>query len=212
MARKVSIQDCRIGNIYDNTEDKYMNIENQDTDKQFLEEKFVDEQLIKDLTEIYEDLKDEELKNENYNSVIFAGYFIQKFKDNNIDIEDITIGLIDELKNRRSYPLWHILECVNTVYEFYEPEMSDKYIVVCYIDNEEIMYCKAKIIGNIDDLDLSRSDLELCDVEKVIDLDSDEYIAGEDLSEYHGRNRILKAMATIRNEFPIGTQFITTNL
>ena len=202
-----------------------MNIENQDkqfleekvvngkfADGKFADEKFIDEQLIKDLTKIYENLKEEELKNENYNSVIFAGHFINKFKDNNIDIEDITIDLIGELKDRRLYPLWHILECVKAVYEFYEPELSDKYIVVCYIDREEIMYSKAKIIGNIDDLDLSRNDLELCDVEKVIDLDNDDFIASEDLSEYHGRNRVLKAMATIRKEFPIGTQFITTYL
>lgn len=174
--------------------------------------KFVDEQFINDLTEIYEELKDEELQNENYNSVIFAGHFIKKFKDKNINIEDITIDLIEELQNRRAYPLWHILSCIKSVYEFYEPELSDKYIVVCYIYHEEIMYCKAKIIGNIDELDLSRKDLGIDDVEKIIDLDNDEFIASEDLAEYNGKNKILKAMSIIRKEFPEGTQFVMINL
>lgn len=189
-----------------------MNIENQERDKQFVDKKFIDEQFINKLMEICEELKNGELQNENYNSVIFAGHFIKKFKEKDIKVEDITIDLIDELQNRRVYPLWHILACVLNVYEFYDPELSDKYIVVCYIDCDEIVYCKTKIIGGIDELDLSRKDLEICDVEKVIDLDNDEFIASEDLTEYHGRNNVLKAMSVIRKEFPGGTQFMEINL
>ena len=74
------------------------------------------------------------------------------------------------------------------------------------------MYCKAKIIGNIDELDLSRKDLEIGDVEKIVDLDNDEFIESEDLTDYHGRNKILKAMSVIRKEFPVGTQFVMLNL
>ena len=168
--------------------------------------------IISKLKEIYEELQNGELQNERYNSVIFAGHFIKKFKEKNINVEDITIDLIDKLKNNRNYPLWHILECVLSVYEFYVPELSDKYIVVCYIGHEEIMYCKAKIVGNIDELDLSRKDLEISDVENIIDLDKDEFIANEDLDEYHGRNKVLKAMRIIRKEFPGGTRFVPLNL
>lgn len=170
------------------------------------------EKLTDELIEIYEELKDGELQNENYNSVIFAGHFIKKFKEKNIKIEDITADLIDELKDKRNYPLWHILSCVNSVYEFYDPELSDKYIVVCYVDYDEIAYCKAKIIGDIDELDLGRKNLEPDDIGEIVDLDTDDFIASEDLTEYQGRNKVLKAMNTIRKEFPGGTQFVMVNL
>jgi hypothetical protein len=195
-----------------NVEGKGMNMENQEKDKQFAKGKFVDEQFINELIEIYEDLKNEDLKNEQYNSVIFAGHFIKKFKEKNIKMENITTELIDELQNRRTYPLWHILACALTIHEFYDHELSDKYVVVCYIDWEEITYSRAKIIGNIDELDLSRKDLEIYDVETIVDLDNDEFIANEDLSEYHGKNRILKAMSVIKKEFPGGTRFVAINL
>jgi hypothetical protein len=177
-----------------------------------MEDKKRVEKFTRELMEICEELRNGELQNERYNSVTFAGHFIKKFKEKNIKIEDITIDLIDKLKSDRNYPLWHILECVLSVHEFYVPELSDKYIVVCYIDNEEIMYCKAKIIGDIDELDLGRKDLEIGDIEKIIDLDNDEFIANEDLDEYHGRNRVLKALRIIRKEFPGGTRFIYVNL
>lgn len=174
--------------------------------------RFADERFIKELMEICDKLKNEELQNEQYNSVIFAGHFIKKLQEKNIKIEDITTGLIDELQNMSAYPLWHILACARNIYEFYDPKLSDKYVVVCYIDSDEIVYSKAEIIGNIDDLDLSRKDLEICDIETTIDFDHDEFIASEDLTEYHGKNKVLKAMSVIKKEFPGGTQFVFINL
>lgn len=184
-----------------------MNTEDDKRDKKFIEEQFTNE-----LMKIYEELKNGELENELYNSVIFAGHFIKKFKEKDIKIEDITYDLICKLENEGNYPLWHILLYVNNIYEFYDPELSSKYIVVCYVGNGEIAYCKAKIIGDIDDIDFSRKDFEPGDIENVIDLDNDEFISREDLSEYHGRNKILKAMNIIRKEFPEGTQFVVVNL
>jgi hypothetical protein len=74
------------------------------------------------------------------------------------------------------------------------------------------MYCKAEIIGNIDELDLCRKDLEICDIENIIDLDNDDFIDSEDLSEYNGRNKVFKAMNIIRKEFPGGTRFVSVNI
>ena len=196
--------DC---NIEGNTEAKCMNVENQEKDRQLAEEQFVREMM-----RIYDELRNGDLQNEIYNGVIFAGNFINKFKEKNVNIEDITIDLIDKLKDNRNYPLWHILACVRSIHEFYEPGLSDKYVVVCYVDNEEIMYCKAEIIGNIDELDLCRKDLEICDIEKIVDLDNDVFIDIEDLSEYHGINKVLKAMNIIRKEFPGGTRFVSINI
>jgi uncharacterized protein (UPF0297 family) len=177
-----------------------------------MEDKKRVEKITSELIEICEELRKGELQNERYNSVTFAGHFIKKFKEKNIKIEDITIDLIDKLKDKRNYPLWQILECILSVHEFYIPELSDKYIVVCYIDNAEIIYCKAKIIGDIDELDFGRKDLEIGDIEKIIDLDNDEFIANEDLDEYHGKNKVLKALRIIRKEFPGGTRFVSVNL
>lgn len=184
-----------------------MNIENQKQTKNF-----VDEQFLNELIEIYEDIKNGDLKDENYNDVIFAGHLIRKFKEKNIKIEDITKDVIYEFQHNGNHPLWHILTCVNSVYDFYDPKLSKKYIITCYIDNDEIIYCKAKIIGDIEKLDLSRNILEKGDVEKIIDLENDEFVASEDLNEYQGRNKILKAMSIIRKEFPGGTQFVAINI
>ena len=157
------------------------------------------------------------------NAVIVAGNLIKILSERNIKLRRLTRGIIvilddqntyylkDVAKelNRKDRVLSRILDYIDDIYEFYDPELSKEYVVECLLDYDEIKYLKAKIIGHVPKSFFKNKNLDVDDLEGIIN--SEEFIASVDLNTYRG-NKVNRAMQDIKKEFPDGTKFILAGL
>lgn len=146
-----------------------------------------------------------------HGNIEFVNKQILELEKNNIDIININSKLIYYIqRNKDRYSIGNMVEYLQDVYEFFKPELKNEYIIVCYSDYDDIKYSKAKIIGNLKDINLKSKKLESEDIETVIDLDNDKFIGEEDIHDH--KCSFKKTMDHIKSMFPQETKFVMVNL
>ena len=192
----------------------FVDLELQKLTSEEVNDEIETDKVAYNIIKIYEKLFSKTKSKYNYTSIKNVNEQIKELEKNNIDIGEINDKIIYYIqRNKDRYFIGSMIEYLHNVYVFFKPELRDKYVVICYLDYDEIKYTKGKICEDTKDIKHIKSNkiLDTEDLEGLADDNNSDIIGAEELCNCC-KGSTKKTMDKIKSKFPKGTNFLMVSL